>query len=189
MKKIVLITTLMLLAFSMSFAQEIFGFKAGVNFNNYTDGNVTPENLLGFNAGMVGMYSVHPLIKIQPELLYSQRGANYENLKTKEVLHYAELPIFLKLNLLDGNFNIQPYVGPEFRYLIKGQRTITVGSNDTTNDIDNLKKFDYGFGLGLDLMFNRNMLVGARYSKSLSEFHENFKTKHTSLQASFGYMF
>lgn len=40
----------------------------------------------------------------------------------KQTLHYAELPVYLKLDLGEANLKFQPYLGPELRYLISAKK-------------------------------------------------------------------
>ncbi|VXC06462.1 conserved exported hypothetical protein [Flavobacterium sp. 9AF] len=151
-----------------------FGVKGGVNFSNmYTD-DVDDENVLtSFNAGVYAKLPISDNIAIQPELLYSRKGAElvYNNAlaegTAKFKLNYIELPVLFKVNLTD-NFNI--HAGPYFAYLVNAQVTNetengTFNFEDNYNN-DDFNKFDYGLSAGVGLDFE-GMGIGVRYNYGL----------------------
>ncbi|MCB5252828.1 MAG: porin family protein [Candidatus Cloacimonadaceae bacterium] len=125
MKKVVLISLLAVLGISFAFGQSIYGLRGGLNISNY-GGDPEMDSKIGFHGGMMMQYHLDQMLILQPELLYTQRGAQEEALgiEHKQTLHYLELPIFAKLDLGEGKLKFQPYLGPEFRYLIKGNSTL-----------------------------------------------------------------
>ncbi|WP_445457784.1 porin family protein [Flavobacterium sp. HNIBRBA15423] len=151
-----------------------FGFKGGVNFSNMYTEDVDDNNVLtSFNAGIYAKLPLTDAIAIQPELLYSRKGAElvYDNVfaegTAKFKLNYIELPILLKFNLTD-NFNI--HAGPYFAYLIDAQ--VTNETDDGTFDFednydnDDFNKFDYGLSAGVGLDFE-SIGIGVRYNYGL----------------------
>lgn len=192
MKKLVLISLLAVLGISFAFSQSIYGLRGGLNISNYS-GDPDMDAKIGFHGGMVMQAHLHPLLILQPELLYTQRGAQAESNiigDVKETLHYVELPILAKLNLGTGNLKFQPYLGPEFRYLIKGNRTVKMGNIETTNEIDDYTDFDFGLGLGMDIVFNTNMLFGARYSMGLMDIYDgNAEVKTNAIMINLGFLY
>lgn len=198
MKKTLIISMLLVLSISFAFAQASYGVRAGLNLSNFNgDGN--KDNKVGFNAGFMMDYPVHSLIRIQPELNYTQRGNHSEvkllgtTIKTDNLLHYVELPIFLKgsFAIASDNFKIEPYAGPEFRYLVKGTKKIKGGSNESSGDYDkdDINSFDYGVGFGLDLRINQDMLLGARYSMGMAEVFKHANSKNTAIMFNLGYSY
>lgn len=151
-----------------------FGVKGGVNFSNmYTD-DVDDENVLtSFHAGVFVNLPVSDLFSIQPEVLYSRKGAEltYDNVfatgSAKFNLNYIEVPVLLKINLTE-NLNLQ--AGPYFAYLIDSKITNEGnGAFDFESDLDNddFNKFDAGIVAGIGLDFD-SFGIGARYSYGLS---------------------
>jgi len=151
-----------------------FGFKGGVNFSNMYTEDVDDNNVLtSFNAGIYAKLPISDALAIQPELLYSRKGAElvYDNVfaegTAKFKLNYIELPVLLKVNLTD-NFNI--HAGPYFAYLIDAQ--VTNETDDGTFDFednydnDDFNKFDYGLSAGVGLDFE-SMGIGVRYNYGL----------------------
>lgn len=192
MKKTFVISMLLLLGITFAFAQGNYGVRAGLNLSNL-DGNRKADNKIGFHAGFMMDYKLHPFIIIQPELLYTQRGTQREISKvtTSRLLHYVELPIFLKGSFGTPDIKIEPYLGPEFRYLVKGGRKVKGGDNESTTDYDKdyINSFDWGLGFGLDLRINRDMLLGARYSMGMTEVFKDGKDKNTSIMINLGYSY
>ena len=114
--------------------------------------------------------------------------------KTSDTLHYVELPLFLKLDLGQGNLKLQPYLGPELRYLIKGVHKEEVSDHEESVDMENLRDFDYGLGLGLDVVANINFMIGIRYSIGMNEIFEEAlgiqpDAKNTSLMLKLGFLY
>lgn len=151
-----------------------FGVKGGVNFSNmYTD-DVDDENVLtSFNAGVYVNLPVSDLFSIQPEVLYSRKGAElrYDNVfatgSAKFNLNYIEVPVLLKINVTE-NFNI--HAGPYFAYLIDSKITNEsdgIFDFESNFDNDDFNKFDAGIAAGIGFDFE-SFSIGARYSYGLS---------------------
>jgi Outer membrane protein beta-barrel domain len=167
------------ISFSQSATNEsklLFGVKGGANFSNlYTD-NVEDNNVLtGFNIGLFAKLPITETFAVQPELLYTTKGAElkYNNTFVNGTstfrLNYIELPVLLVINLTN-NFNI--HAGPYVAYLVDGK-----AKNDaqgTLFDIEsNLKNDDYNkfdTGLSVGVGFDTNQIgFGARYNYGLQK--------------------
>ncbi len=170
-------------AFQISFSQTStsdsslkFGFKGGANFSNlYTD-NVEDNNVLtGFNLGLFAKLPINESLAIQPELLYTTKGAElkYNNLFVNGTstfrLNYIELPVLLVVNLTN-NFNL--HAGPYFAYLVDGKATNDAKGTlfDIENNLknDDFNKFDTGLSVGLG--FDTDQIgFGVRYNYGLQK--------------------
>ena len=184
-----LLITFSVCAFMMTSAQEQqtalegglkpkFGIKGGLNLSNLYVDDVQDENMkAGFN---LGVFSKLPLAKgfsIQPELIYSNKGAkiSYNNAllgngEYRFNLHYVELPVLAVINLVK-NLNLQ--AGGYASYLAAANITRLNNSSGTVDQIRDLKasnfnRFDYGLvgGLGIDV---ENFTIGARYNYGLEQ--------------------
>lgn len=167
-----------LIGFTTTQAQSTdasFGIKGGANFSNLYVDDVDDNNVLaGFNLGVFVNMPLNEAVSIQPEFLYSQKGAKlaYDNaLATGEAkfrLNYLEVPVLLKLNLTP-NFNL--HAGPYVAYLIDSKVTNETngGAFDFEQNIDNddLNKFDYGLSGGIGFDFS-SVSIGARYNYGLN---------------------
>lgn len=152
-----------------------FGVKGGVNFSNMYTEDVDDNNVLtSFNVGVFASLPITSFIAIQPELLYSRKGAEltYDNVfaagKAQFKLNYIELPILVKANLTE-NLNI--HVGPYFAYLVDAQikNISNSGSYDFEDNYNNddFNKFDAGLSAGIGLDFD-TIGIGARYNYGLT---------------------
>jgi hypothetical protein len=154
-----------------------FGIKGGLNLTNMYVKDVSDENMkVGWNAGFFAKLPVTRGFSIQPELLYTSKGAKetYNNFlqgkgEYRFNLNYIELPVLAVFNVAK-NFNL--HAGPYVSYL--ADVNIKDLKNDgTINDIkdlnaENFNRFDVGVagGLGIDIS---NFTLGARYSYGLRE--------------------
>lgn len=154
-----------------------FGIKGGLNLTNLYSSEANTDHMkLGFNAGVFAKLPVTKGFSIQPEVLYSLKGAkeSYSNFvqgdgEYRFNLGYVEVPILAVVNLAP-NFNIQ--LGGYAAYLVNANvknvddnGTIQGASDLSTSDF---KKFDYGLvgGVGFDV---ENFTIGARYNYGLAK--------------------
>ncbi|MCS3797669.1 porin family protein [Niastella sp. OAS944] len=154
-----------------------FGIKGGVNLTNMFVDEVSDENMkVGFNAGFFAKLPVTRGFSIQPELLYTSKGAKekYNNFiqgagEYRFNLNYIELPVLAVINVAK-NFNV--HAGPYVSYLaaanIKNLHDDHSQDEIAELDADNFNRFDYGLvgGLGVDIS---NFTIGARYNYGLRE--------------------
>ncbi|WP_281631848.1 porin family protein [Flavobacterium luteolum] len=151
-----------------------FGVKGGFNMSNLYDSgdNVDDNNVLyGFNAGVYATLPISDFVAIQPELLFTTKGAKleYNNAfasgDAKFRLNYIELPLLVRVNVTK-NFNI--HAGGYASYLVSSK----VSGNGTVDfdqdiDTDDLNKFDAGLSAGVGVDFNP-ISVGLRYNYGLT---------------------
>lgn len=154
-----------------------FGVKAGLNLSNMYVDDVKDENVkAGFNAGVFAKLPVARGFSIQPELIYSNKGAKltYDlpivgDGEYRFNLHYVELPVMAVINVVK-NFNI--HAGPYISYLAAANVTRIDDDNDVSEVSDlkaeNFNRIDYGLAGGLGLDF-QNLTIGARYNYGLRE--------------------
>jgi Outer membrane protein beta-barrel domain len=153
-----------------------FGIKGGINLTNLYVDNVQDENMkLGGNIGFYAKLPITTGLSLQPELLYSGKGASetYNNAfqgqgEYRFNLNYIETPLTLVINVVK-NFNI--HAGGYAAYLasanVKNVKDGTiVGANEL--NADDFNRFDYGLvgGAALDI---ENFTIGARYNYGLHE--------------------
>ncbi len=182
-----------------------FGIKGGLNLTSLYVSNVSSEHMkAGFNAGIFAKLPVTRGFSIQPELLYSVKGAkeDYNNLaegsgEYRFNLGYVEFPLLAVVNLAP-NFNLQ--AGGYAAYLVSAN-VKDVNSNGTVNgatelNADNFNRWDFGLaaGFGFDI---ENFTLGARYNYGLTnigksgslsgDLTENSKNAGVSIYIGFGF--
>ena len=157
------------------YPESAFGIKGGVNLTNFYKDNITDKNgLIGFNAGLYGRFVITEGIAIQPELLYTTRGAEatYNNLigtstnRSSVNLGYVQVPVLLVVNILPF-LNI--HAGPYASYLVTAKNKYQSGNTDFQNQLnkDNYNRLDYGLSGGIGVDVNK-FHVGARYDYGLA---------------------
>lgn len=155
-----------------------FGIKGGVNLTNLYVNDVSDENMkVNFHAGFYGKMPLGRGVSIQPELLYTSKGAKetYNNFfsghgEYRFNLNYIELPLSLVFNVA-RNFNL--HAGGYAAYLVNTNIKNLNKDNGEITQIANLNeddfhRFDAGVlaGLGVDV---ENFTIGARYNYGLCE--------------------
>ena len=153
-----------------------FGIKAGVNFSNLYTQNVDDNNVLtGFNVGVFAKLPITDFLAIQPELLYTTKGAQltynnyFVNGTAKFNLNYIEIPVLAVINLTN-NFSIQ--AGPYVSFLTNGKVTndANVKAFDFQDEIknDDFNRVDFGLAAGLAVDIE-TFSVGVRYNYGLQK--------------------
>ena len=149
-----------------------FGVKGGFNMSNLYQNDADDENVLyGFNAGVYATLPISDFIAIQPELLFTTKGAELDYNKAfasgnaKFKLNYIELPLLVRVNITK-NFNV--HAGGYASYLVSSK---VKGDGDfdfeEEIDTDDLNKFDAGISAGVGVDFNP-ISVGLRYNFGLT---------------------
>jgi len=173
------LTLFLTASFGMLHAQDNnvnteFGVKGGFNMSNlYGSGDDVDDNnvLYGFNAGVYATLPISDFIAIQPEILFTTKGAKleYNNAlvsgDAKFKLNYIEVPLLVRVNITK-NFNV--HAGGYASYLVsskvKGDGDI---SFDEDVDTDDLNKFDAGIAAGVGVDFSP-LSIGLRYNYGLT---------------------
>lgn len=188
MKKFLLAIVVITLTFTLvsrSNAQGglSLGLKAGLNIAN---ASIDPENLYGagvskgsrtgFMVGGVAEFGLSPMIFIQVEPMYAQKGTKYEGGGGTATfkLDYLEIPILFKAKFTAGDA-VKPYVfaGPNVGINLASKITTEGGGITQDTDIkDSLKTVDFGidFGAGAEFKVAPKIAItgDVRYSLGLA---------------------
>lgn len=155
-----------------------FGIKGGLNLTNLYVDDVSDENMkANFHVGFYGKMPITKGVSIQPELLYTSKGAKekYNNFLSgngeyRFNLNYIELPLSFVFNIAP-NFNL--HAGGYAAYLVDVNiKNLDKNNGEITQiadlDEDDFHRFDAGVlaGLGIDI---QNFTIGARYNYGLCE--------------------
>jgi hypothetical protein len=190
MKKGIVVLFVLLLAGSL--CAQSMGLKGGLNFANLTgDDSGDPDSKLGFAFG--GFYT-HPMTEtffIQPELLFTMKGAKDEftySGSTYDVsynLNYIELPILAKMCFPMDSFTPNLFLGPALAF----NMSATVEVDDESDDIEDVKAMDFGliFGGGADF---GKFTVDARFNMGLTNIFDvegDPKVKNSVMSILLGY--
>ena len=192
MKKIIL-TVVTVLAFGFANAQDVkFGVKGGLNFTNVTGGQFSGTSKVGFHVGGLAEIKFTDKLAIQPELLFSTKGANYNLMGSTSTvnLSYIDIPVMVKYFVID---KLSIEVGPQISLLTSAKRkdpSETVDIKEFTN------KTDFGLNIGAGYELKGGILLQARYYLGLSDLSKaepdgevSYKDKNSGLFLSVGYKF
>jgi len=178
--------------------QSTFGVKAGASLTSYTGGGSTgAEYKFGFNGGLLANFAVNDAFSIQPELLYSMKGAKGSsnffgpNIDITQTLHYIDVPVLARINASGLFFEIGPQVG----FLVAANTTASSGTNSQSKDIKSLfNTVDFGYAAGLGYQVANGPGVGLRYNGGLTDVvkgsnNSSDATRNSAFQLYVSYMF
>ena len=138
-------------------------------------------NLGGFCGGGVLHLPVSSVFSVQPELLYSQKGAKNQSITMPagyynvsvvgdQRLNYLEVPVMAKLRSHGGAFL---EAGPTFSYLLSAH--IVDGQSNGQNKLDNresFKAFEVGYAAGVGFQSQQGFMFGVRYTHGLTSLYK-----------------
>ena len=167
MKKTILVLLALITALVFNLPQYCsaqglsLGIKGGLNMAKFTGADAGPNSM---KTGLVGgAYATIDMVflNIQPEVLFSQKGATYEllGLSIDQNLNYVEIPVLIKFPL--GKIVVPSiYVGPSFGVLMSAD----IEGFDIK---DAVVSSDLGLVFGVDIKTPIKLTVDARYNLGL----------------------
>ncbi len=161
------------------------GIKVGYNAANFTNAAGSSYKMKdGFNAGLLAHFHINHNWAIQPELVYSTQGTNYNNSSSSYSLNYLNIPVLAQLMFGPG-FRLE--TGPQLGFLTHAAAktgNVSVKDNDSFNSTD----FSWAFGLGYISPVKLGLDV--RYNLGISDITKASSTVHNSvIQAGVFYQF
>lgn len=150
------------------------GVKGGLNFASFSGADGTFDTRTGFTLGGFAKFSLPGTpFAIQPEALYSQKGAVQNGDEIR--IDYIEIPIFVKYALLPGgvaqpNIFAGPYAG--IRLLAESEAGTGGLFGGASNIESQTESIDYGgtAGIGMDIEVGSSIFtIDARYSHGFRE--------------------
>jgi hypothetical protein len=180
--RVLLSALVVAVAATPGFAQglESAGAKAGVNFARIDANDPAFDDLgtkIGLVAGAFVEFGVNDVFSVQPEVLYSQKGAKGtvmfdEAVDVTITTDYVEIPILMKFTL--GGGRVRPFVftGPVPAMNIGAKVKLEALGEALEEDLsEDVKTADFGwvFGGGFEA---GGFSVDARYTLGLTNFNE-----------------
>ena len=199
-RKFLYITFLVLVLTTSAFAQQVKGkgFKLGLNVASITGEDVEdPEPKAGFVGGAYITIEMNDVFSIQPELLFSMKGAYFEDkdyygdeyikVEEKDTFYYLEVPVLARFDINAHN-DLKPslFFGPalSFNMSAKYDMDIEMYTHDyglekgsTDGDIDDFSAIDFSLVFGAGIQFNR-FIIDARYDIGLADIVEDKDIKN-----------
>lgn len=209
MKKILIIVVFTLFYTVSIKAQQIyFGPKLGGNISHfmYSGDNTsffdTKKMKLASHIGAFVEIPINDYFSIQPELLYSIKGARFninteKDYESKYVYKYLSLPIIAKYFVSE---KISLEGGPQFAYLLSAkniERSDVYASNlghesASVNIREDMQVYDLGVTAGVGYLTDTNFYISVRYNIGLSNIYKDIPETRNVLrngvfQLSLGY--
>jgi hypothetical protein len=174
-----------------------FGVKASASLTNYTGKGVDrADNKSGFHGGLVANFAVNDVFSIQPELLYSMKGAKTDinflgtSVNYKETLHYIDVPVLVHINAGGLFFELGPQIG----FLVAARGAIDANGQSGAVDIKlDFNTVDFGYAGGLSYQVANGPGIGLRYNGGFTDIYKgnngNSTTHNSAFQLYLTYMF
>jgi hypothetical protein len=164
-----------------------FGIKGGANIANvngdFTETIADWKSSVGFCGGIFIELNFGRILTIQPEVLYTMKGADAGTGKLK--FDYLEIPILLKIRIPTGSLHPFVFAGPAFGFNLKAALEGI--------EINDMPKADYGAVVGGGLQLGRSIHIDARYTMGLQKLAipelETIDLKNGVLSATIGLAF
>lgn len=166
-----------------------FGIKGGLNaYSIYNDNDADSDTKIGFHLGLISHIHLGNQFALQPELIYSTQGAQYEigGNTEKLNLNYVNVPLMFQY-MFDNGFRMQ--AGPQLGFLVSAKTEI---ENNTTDVKDYFKPFELAFGIGVSYVHPPTGFgVDARYNFGLNNINDTgtVNSYNRGLQVGVFYLF
>jgi hypothetical protein len=171
-----------------------FGLKAGASLTTFTGKDVDgASNKFGFNGGVVANFGINDMFSIQPEVLYSMKGAKVDGSDARVNLNYIDVPILAKI--ATGETGLFFELGPQVGFLASANAKSGSASQDVK---DTFKSVDFGYAAGVGFQVSSSAMVGLRYNGGFTNVPKEIniggtsvesKAKNSAFQLYVGYMF
>ena len=214
MKRLIITIFAIVVVFTLSSASVsaqglTAGLKAGMNIANVHGDDVKLAEALGFEvssniglcAGGFITYTLNDMFAIQPELLFTMKGAKIEGAGYKETVkvNYLEIPVLAKLSIpTPGTVKPSLFVGPSLAIKLSAKVEWEEAGESGEEDIsEEVKSTDFGlvFGGGVDFALGQGKLtIDARYTLGLTKVREpeegeEIDMKNGAISIMVGYFF
>lgn len=164
-----------------------FGVKVGGSLTNFVGSDVSSSisNKIGFHGGFVANIALGDRLSVQPELLYSMKGAKDEvsfggtTFKATQTLHYIELPILLKAKFNQFFVEAGPQAGVLFDASVK---TEGGSSSATESNKDQFNEVLFGYAAGFGYQLESGLMLGLRYNGDFNNVTRGVTTNNVKTQ-------
>jgi hypothetical protein len=188
---------------SVAVAQDVaYGVKGGLNLATVSFDPELPVDYglrLGIVAGAFVSLPLGSRLAVQPEALFSQKGAAVDDDGVDATLRldYVEIPVLLKYSLSGARTAGRPSVfvlgGAAVAFKIRAEASATFGEETIDDDVDeDIEDVDLGIAFGAGLAFDR-VTIDGRYTLGLSNIstdeEEAGKARNRTLSVLAGFRF
>ncbi|MDX5420332.1 MAG: PorT family protein [Hymenobacteraceae bacterium] len=172
MKKTILLLVLAMTTVVAAHAQgPRIGIRAGVNYAGF--GGSDADNLDRIWGGHGGLTANFPLstdnfFSVQPELLFSMKGAETSSDDLKFKVNYLDVPVLGRVNAGPLYFE----AGPQVSVRISGD--VEQNGTNIIDDLDDYKRTSLGYAAGVGLSATPlGLSIGVRYNGDISKLYDD----------------
>ncbi|WP_298512799.1 porin family protein [uncultured Kordia sp.] len=197
MKKVTILFLLLCVGITANAQNFSFGFKGGYNLAGIQGDNSNGFKMRhGIHLGAVAEFELASNFSIQPELMYSQQGANNNAIfifsefpllegELEARYNFINLPIMAKYYIVKG---LSIELGPQIGFLLSAEQREEGQIIDVK---DRIKSIDFGVNFGIAYKFSNGLNFGVRYNAGLSNINDvsgfTDKNRYGVAQLSIGY--
>lgn len=202
--KTTLIATILLVGSIVNAQNQVatFGIKAGLNYSGQ-HGVSTSDNKIGFNVGITLDFRLSTHMYLLTGLEYTVKGAKSkytdeggQPATRKETPAYLQLPLHVGYMFpVSRDIRLVVHAGPYVAYGLGGNNKINEPTNGGKSEIeyfgDNISKYDWGLGVGVNAEYNR-IVLGLGFDRGLRNFapiYNDGKARTKNFYLTLGYLF
>ncbi|MFD1871940.1 porin family protein [Hymenobacter bucti] len=208
MKKIILSLAVLAGAAGAANAQTgvKYGLKGGFNGSSYTGSNTKGlDYKAGFAAGVFLNFGLSDNFSVQPEFLYSQKGASQDdvsygtpaiNVTRKDALGYLDVPLMFRYNVGEDGKGFFVELGPQGSFILHRRQFVEDGSGkeisgSRVTTTDPLNKAILGYVGGVGYQITSGVQLGVRYTGDFMRINKdsNNDFRNSVFQFQVGYAF
>lgn len=185
MKKTIILTSILGILLSVSaIAQGLhFGIKAGPSFSNFSGSGLNGydfNSMTNFHAGAFVELNLFDALSLQPELLYSTKGATLTGVGNdiENKLGYLSIPVLARVYLIPDRFSLD--FGPQASFLLSETENVNISDSRT---------FDFALAGGVTVHLFGPLFVQGRYNLGLTDVKPDANVKNSVIQLSAGLRF
>jgi Outer membrane protein beta-barrel domain len=200
MKKILVSAATLIIFSAVSQAQIKVGIKGGGNEFNQRINSTNGGSLYGgdkdrsFHAGFIGDLQIAGNFYLQPQLLWSRKGATHfhstEEGATKVRINYIDIPVNVVYKMPLGFGSAFGGAGAAFSYAVNGKQEVDGHKSNLFKGTNSFRREDLSLSFTAGLELNNGLFVSINSEKGLLNVSKtagvNIKNRTTSV--SLGYM-
>lgn len=175
------------------------GVKGGVNVatqrnSGGDDAGPGLQSRVGLVAGMFATMPLFSRLELQPEALFTSKGArvDLEGVKASLVADYLEVPVLARFSRR-GAFNFYLAGGPAVAFLLRAHsRTAFAGATEEIDITEQVNRVDVGVAMGGGVEFG-SIVIDGRYTLGLLDIDKDksdaVKTTNRAVSLTVGFTF
>ncbi len=152
------------------------GLKAGGSLSSFSGAQAPSDRVIpGFHAGGFANIGITDLFAFQPEIIYSQKGAEIPGSNVTTRLNYLDVPLAFHVNTGGLFFEAGPQVG----LLLTAENKVGTVSADRKSRYNTI---DVGYLAGLGYQRKRGLGAGLRYNGGFTNIEKSVTTGSRTVQ-------